>query len=278
MLRIALLGGALQVAEFCCVTMSTHHLHTTVSGLFAIPISLLLPMLLPAIALAFAIYWAGARFLERRSLRELPFGSALPTLAVGVLSGFLLCGFVFCALAVQGSVTYETYSGFGRAPAAAVIFIAGVIYEELIFRGTILRISEESLGTARALMLSALLFAASHLGNVGVSAISVLALFAGGIALGLAYCLSRNLWLPIGAHFGWNFTLGSIFGPAVSGHEAHGTFKFGLSGPDWLTGGSFGPESSIVSMTFLILLAIALWWHGARHRGWTPSRFRTRAP
>jgi hypothetical protein len=126
-LRIALLGGALQVTEFCCVALITHRLHTTVSGLFSMPISLVLPMLLPAIVVAFAIYWAGARFLERRSLRELPLGSALPNLALGVLSGFLLCAFVFAALAVQGSVTYETYAGFGRAPAAAMIFIAGVV-------------------------------------------------------------------------------------------------------------------------------------------------------
>jgi hypothetical protein len=127
-------------------------------------------------------------------------------------------------------------------------------------------------------MLSALLFAASHLGNVGVNAIGVLALFAGGVALGLAYCLSRNLWLPIGAHFGWNFTLGSIFGTAVSGHEAHGTFKFVVSGRDWLTGGSFGAESSIVAMTSLLLLAITLWWHVARHGCWTSSRIRYCAP
>jgi CAAX protease family protein len=79
----------------------------------------------------------------------------------------------------------------------------------LIFRGAIFRIAEESLGTAAGLVLSALLFRTSHLGNKGVTVIGALALLTGGIILGLAYCHSRSFWLPIGAHLGWNFTMGA---------------------------------------------------------------------
>jgi membrane protease YdiL (CAAX protease family) len=199
-------------------------------------------------------------------------------LALGVASGFLLCALVFAALAADGSVTSAAFAGLDMVPAAALIFTAGVVFEELIFRGVILRVAEESLGTAPALMLSAMLFAASHLGNDGVTAIGVIAVFAGGITLGLTYVLSRNLWLPIGAHLGWNFALGAFFGTAVSGHEAHGAFRFVLSGPTWLSGGRFGPESSIYSMVFFVLLAIALWWHAARRSDWRSSQFRFRAP
>ena len=276
-LRLVLFGAALQVAQICCVTLITRGLNTTVSGLFLKPLAVLLPLLLPAIAVAFAIYWAGAHFLERRALRELSPGLAAKNLVLGVGSGFLLCALVFAALAVHGSVMYAAFAGFDKVPAAALIFAAGVVFEELIFRGVILRVAEESLGTTPALMLSATLFAASHLGNDGVTAIGVIALFAGGITLGLTYVLSRNLWLPIGAHFGWNFTLGALFGTAVSGHEAHGAFRFVLSGPDWLSGGRFGPESSIYSMGFFVLLATALWWHAARRSGWRSSQFRFRA-
>jgi len=34
--------------------------------------------------------------------------------------------------------------------------------------------------------------------------------------LAAAYAWSRNLWLPIGIHFAWNFTEGGVFGAAVS--------------------------------------------------------------
>jgi membrane protease YdiL (CAAX protease family) len=277
LLRIVLLGAALQVAQICCVALVTLRLNTTISGLFLKPLSVLLPLLLPSIGVAVAIYWAGAHFLERRRLRELSRGLATTSLVVGVASGFLPCALVFAALAAHGFVTYAGFAGLDMVPAAALIFTAGVVFEELIFRGVILRIGEESLGTASALMLSAMLFAASHLGNDGVTTIGVIALFAGGITLGLTYVLSRNLWLPFGAHLGWNFALGALFGTAVSGHEAHGAFRFVLSGPDWISGGRFGPESSIYSMVFLVLLAIALWWHAARRSGWRSSQFRLRA-
>jgi membrane protease YdiL (CAAX protease family) len=277
-LRIVLLGAALQVAQICCGALVTLRLNTTISGLFLKPLSALLPLLLPAIGVALAIYWAGGHFLERRPLRELSLRLATTNLLLGVASGLLLCALVFAALAADGSVTSAAFASLDMVPAAALIFTAGVMFEELIFRGVILRIGEEALGTAPALMLSAMLFAASHLGNDGVTAVGAIALFAGGITLGLTYVLSRNLWLPIGAHFGWNFALGALFGTAVSGHEAHGAFTFVLSGPDWLTGGRFGPESSIYSLVFFVLLAIALWWHAARRSDWRSRQFRFRAP
>src|ERR1700676_390468 len=91
LLRMVLFGAALQVAQICCVTLITRHLNTSISGLFLKPLSVLLPLLLPAIGVAFAIYWAGAHFLERRPLRELSPGFATKNLALGMGSGFLLC-------------------------------------------------------------------------------------------------------------------------------------------------------------------------------------------
>lgn len=276
--RMLLLSAGLQAAQICCVALITHRLNTTIGGLFSQPVSALLPLLLLAIAIAFAIYWVEVTFLERRPLRELRLASAPMNLLLGLGSGCLLFAFVFGALAVNGSVRYDRFAGFDGVPAAALLFTAGVVFEELIFRGAILRLAEESLGTALALLLSALLFSASHLGNQGVTAIGVIALFAGGLTLGLCYCLSRNLWLPIGAHFGWNFTMGALFGTAVSGHQAHGAFRFALFGPDWVSGGRFGPESSVYSMLFFIVLAIALGWLAVRRNDWTTRRFRLRPP
>jgi uncharacterized protein len=276
LLRFVLLAGILQAAQVGFVALITHNLHTTINGLFSKPVVVLLPLLLPAILTAFAVYWLGVHVLEKRPVHELALAPALANLGIGVGSGVLLFVSVFCAIAAGGSATYEAYAGLVKLPTAALIFMAGAVFEELIFRGVIFRIAEESLGTAPALVFSALLFCASHLGNRGVTVIGVLALFVGGIILGLAYCLSRNLWLPIGAHFGWNITMGALFGTAVSGHEAQGVFRFGLSGPEWITGGSFGPESSIYSILFFVLLAIVLGRVARRRLNWTSIRFRAR--
>jgi membrane protease YdiL (CAAX protease family) len=274
--RLVLLAGTLQAAQIGFAALITHKLDTTISGLFSKPVAVLLPLLVPAILTAFAVYWLGVRLLEQRPVRELALAPALTNLSIGVGSGVLLFASVFGAIAAEGSVTYEGYAGFGKLQTAALTFTAGIVFEELIFRGVIFRIAEESLGTASALVLSALLFGASHLGNNGVTVIGALALFAGGITLSLTYCLSKNLWLPIGAHFGWNFTMGALFGTAVSGHEAQGVFRFGLSGPQWMTGGIFGPESSIYALLFLVLLAIVLGRFAWRSNNWASSRFRMR--
>jgi uncharacterized protein len=104
-LRIVLLSAALQVAQIGCVALITLRLKTTINGLFLKPLSELAPLLLPAIGVAVAIYWAAAHFLEQRPLQELSLGLAAQNLALGVGSGFLFCALVFAALAIDGSVT-----------------------------------------------------------------------------------------------------------------------------------------------------------------------------
>jgi len=78
--------------------------------------------------------------------------------------------------------------------------------------------------------------------------------FEAGVMLAAAYLLTRRLWLPIGIHAGWNFTQGGIFGVSVSGHPSGGLLDGTLSGPEWLSGGVFGVEASIVA----VILGIAL--------------------
>jgi membrane protease YdiL (CAAX protease family) len=80
-----------------------------------------------------------------------------------------------------------------------------------------------------------------------------------GVLLALAYAATDRLWLPIGVHTGWNFTEGSVFGASVSGHApGDALFQGSLSGPVTLTGGIFGPESSIVGVAVCLVAAAAL--------------------
>lgn len=274
--RLVLLGGALEATEIGCIALITNRFHTTVDALFSKPFLVLLPWLVPSILAAFAVYWAGVHLLERRAATELALLPAGINLGIGIAAGVILFASVFGALAIEGSVIYQGYNGLARLAASALIFAAGVAFEELIFRGVILRIAEESIGTAASLLLSALLFAASHIGNAGVTFVGAATLVAGGISLGLAYVLSRNLWLPIGAHLGWNFAMGALFGTAVSGHVASGVLRFSLSGAEWVTGGRFGPESSIYSLCFLVLLAIAMGRLACHRSHWVPRRLRMR--
>ena len=276
-IRLVLLVGAIRLTQLGWVAFITRALDTEVRGLFSWPVLALLPWLLPAIGSAFLVYWIGVRLMERREVRELALADAARYLPVGAIGGFILFAAIICVLWARGWATYEGYAGSKGVMTAALIFAAGVTFEELIYRGGIFRIVEESLGTSAALALSALLFGASHLGNNAATLTSAISIaVAGGITFGLTYTLTRSLWLPIGVHFGWNFTQGALFGAAVSGYQLHGAFRFNFSGPSLVTGGAFGPEASIYTTLFGILCAFGLGELASRRGLWTPVRLRLR--
>ena len=106
-----------------------------------------------------------------------------------------------------------------------------------------------------ALSLSSLVFMTIHLLNPNVSFLSVVNLFLAGIVLGIYYLHKSNLWLPIGMHLTWNFFQGPIFGFEVSGIETKSIINQSIGGNEFITGGSFGFEGSIVA-TILILIMI----------------------
>jgi hypothetical protein len=80
-----------------------------------------------------------------------------------------------------------------------------------------------------------------------------------GILLGAAYMLTRQLWLSIGFHMAWNYTQSAIFSSIVSGNDAaSGLIRSTIQGPDWLTGGSFGVESSVLSLLLCTTTGIVM--------------------
>jgi membrane protease YdiL (CAAX protease family) len=194
------------------------------------------------------------------SLRRLPRG-----LALGVLAGLLLFSAVVGVLWLLGS-----YHVIGRNPAAHWLLallsvgLGAGIGEEIITRGVLFRIVEEGLGSGWALLLSALFFGFAHGHNPGATMWSSAAIaIEAGLLLALIYHLTRSLWPCIGLHAGWNFAQGTLYGIPVSGNHADGWLVSSRSGPDWLSGGSFGAEASVVALLLcsacsLVLLVVAL--------------------
>ena len=148
-----------------------------------------------------------------------------------------------------------------------------------LFRGVLFRIVEGRLGTWLSLVLSSALFGLSHLFNPGATLWSAfaIAIEAGGM-LAAAYAATRNLWVPIGLHFGWNFAEGAIFGTQISGKDApEGLLHGALSGPNLLSGGEFGPEASVYSLIAGVLVTIAFMWLARRRGHITPLRRKDQA-
>jgi membrane protease YdiL (CAAX protease family) len=208
----------------------------------------LLAVTLPVLHLSYVAYvW----LIERRTAVEFSASRMLPELGAGSLTGAGLCCAVVGVLWLLG---YYRISAVNPLVAVLPLFAASVYsgyLEEILARGIVFRIIEEGLGTWFALAISALLFGLLHLANPNSTILSALAIaLTGGVVLGAGYVLTRRLWLPIGAHFAWNFTLGGVFGLAISGHTGQGLVDAQLTGPELLTGGTFGPEASLLVILF----------------------------
>lgn len=206
-------------------------------------------------------YYGFVRLVERRSVSELAVPVAAKELAAGALLGAVLFSTTIGILWMLG---YYHVSGVNTWETMLPWLIIGIIsgtFEELLMRGILFRIMEESLGTWLALAISALLFGALHLANPNATLWAGFAIaIEAGILLAATYVYTRRLWVPIGLHFAWNFIQGGIFGVSVSGIESDGLIQSTLRGPVLLSGGEFGAEASIFAVIVCLVVGLYFVW------------------
>ena len=229
---------------------------------------------LPAVTLS--VYLA-RRWLDRRSFVSL--GLHLDRRALwDMLAGFGIAGvmmaLIFLLEWAAGWLSFEGLAMQSGSPtktvgsilAMLVIFLSVGWYEELLDRGYWLQNLEEGLNLFWAVLISSCFFALAHLGNPNISVASIAGLILAGVFLAFGYTRTRQLWLPIGLHTGWNFFEGTVFGFPVSGMAdfprlLHPT----VNGPALLTGGAFGPEAGLVVLPALgvgvLLVYLYTWSH-----------------
>jgi uncharacterized protein len=110
-----------------------------------------------------------------------------------------------------------------------------------------------------AAIILSIVFGAIHMGNPGEAKIG--GFMAGCFGLVAAFALRRtgNLWFPIGLHAAWDWGETYFYGVPDSGLVAQGRlFTSSLHGPNWLTGGSVGPEGSYLVFGILVLTAVVI--------------------
>ena len=240
-----------------------------ISGQFTNPLTLL-GQGLTAVVLGVPFAILVTKFLWRRPWEWIRFRfSAGPLLQGGVLGIGLPVVTVLLISIFADSQIVATPSRF--APGELVAVLAGsvgwvlfiAITEELIFRGMAVREWAAKWGWPAAIVLGGIYFGAVHiLGLIrdidvlGALSIIIAAIVANLLFVAL-YIRGRSLWLPIGFHAGWNLTLESILGVTISGQDSSfGLFSIKTSGPDLITGGSFGLEASVVTMGLSVIAAI----------------------
>ncbi|MDR5674140.1 Metal-dependent membrane protease, CAAX family [Halalkaliarchaeum sp. AArc-CO] len=224
-----------------------------------------------------AALWVGARYVDRRvpsdyGLRidrewwvDLGFGLVL---GAGLQSGIALVGLLAGWYAVDG-VFVADGSILAGVVLALVLFVSVGVVEELLARGWLLTNLAEglrALGTRAAVgfavVVSSGIFGVAHLANPGASVASAVVISLAGVLLALGYVLTGELGIPIGIHVTWNFFQGPVFGLGVSGLELPvAVVALDPVGPDWVTGGGFGPEAGLLGFLAVVagIAATVLW-------------------
>lgn len=213
--------------------------------------------------------------LNRRWWMEVTWGTLAGIAMIFlVVAGIWAIGGVSIELDPERSVQLLAYGFY--------LFLAGALFEELLHRGFMFQRLIAGIGFWPAQLAIAALFASGHWGNPGMDNSTLfwasLELALGSIVLGLAYYRTKSLALPLGLHLGWNWAQGNLLGFEVSGFDQHGWFQPILLGqPEWLTGGSFGPEASVFAVLVdVIVIALLLTWRGARAN--QPKELEVSAP
>jgi len=208
------------------------------------------------------------QWVERRKVTELSAGGAIKELGAGLLTGFFIVTVIIGILWALGSYQVTGFNPWLVLLPAAVANIPSGFVQEILFRGILFRITEESLGTWIALTVSTFLFGIIHVFSAHATIFSVLSIMLeAGILLTAAYILTKRLWLAVGIHIAWDFAIDGIFGvgsTAMTDKTIQGLFQAQLVGQRWLTGGDQGIEASIVGVLIAFVVGCSLIWLAVR--------------
>lgn len=172
---------------------------------------------------------------------------------VGLIAAF--GGYSFGAVALGGTEVLRWGMLWG------VLFIFVGLFEEFSFRGYTQYTLAESIGFWPAATILSLLFGRVHLSNPGESWPGVAGVVMIGMIFAFALRRTGNLWLVVGWHASFDFGETFLYSVPNSGIVFHGHLSnASLHGPDWLTGGSAGPEASVFSFLIMGILAFAIYF------------------
>lgn len=223
-----------------------------------------------AAAAALATYFYLFKFYEKRIIVELS-SSRLGIHAVtGFITGFLILSLVILIMYLANAYVVVDVHPVSFLLPAFSLALSSAVFEELVFRGIIFRITETRLGSAWALAISSGIFGFGHLMNPNSNLFSAVAItIEAGLLLGAAYMYARNLWLPIFIHFAWNFSEGGVYGANISGSGlSKSLVSATIQGPDMLTGGSFGPENAVQAVMIGLLVSLLFLWKARKEHKW----------
>jgi len=239
-----------------------------------------------ALAATVAVFIA-RKYVDKKSLSSL--GHTFDKFAVldifaGIVNSALVMAGMYFVLLWTNLVEFNGFSWWTDAASADAVFRLAVLpimfavlykltivawWEELVFRGYIFQNMVSGMGLIWSVVISSLVFGILHSLNPDATILSSLLIALITPQLIYAYLKTGQLWLPMGLHLGWNFFQASVFGFAASGQVSPSLISQTPVGPEWLSGGGFGAEGSvlIIPLTVISIFLIHYWVRATRQPG-----------
>lgn len=178
---------------------------------------------------------------------------------VVVLSGIVL--FLKFTGSITLTFTPESFQ-IGGLLLVPLILIGWVIQsgaEELLLRGYMLQTITVKSDLYKGVVISSVVFALLHIGNNGVTVVSMMNILLCGVALCMLCILQESIWGACGFHAAWNLMQGNVFGISVSGSSTQESLWLTQRHADTIwNGGVFGIEGSLLTTLFLVLMITVL--------------------
>jgi membrane protease YdiL (CAAX protease family) len=224
------------------------------------------------LALAILLGWGCGGLLEglpfralgwsfrRRWLHDWLMGSLIGALSLALAALIATAG---GSLRFRMNETGSSGSVFNTLILSALVFILLAALEEAIFRGYPLQTMTRAHLAWAAIIITAVIFSWGHLNNPNaVPGFTFVNTALAGVWLAIAYLRTRNLWLPLGIHWAWNWSMSAVFGIPVSGITRvtpDPLLRATDLGPAWLTGGNYGLEGGAACTIALLVSTIFIW-------------------
>jgi uncharacterized protein len=182
----------------------------------------------------------------------------------GSLWGFAALSALLLVLRASGHFQIDSVALTGAAALRyalgwAAVFLAVSVSEELAFRGYWLFSFSRRIRFWPAALFTSVVFGAAHLGNPGENVLGILQVIAVGLLLCLTLRRTGNLWFALGFHAAWDWAETFFYGTPDSGVLGVDRFlNSSVQGPNWLTGGSAGPEGSVLVFFVFVLCALLI--------------------
>jgi membrane protease YdiL (CAAX protease family) len=174
----------------------------------------------------------------------------IASLTVLMLTLRIAGAFEFGSLALHGARIWKFAAYYGA------LFLLTGFFEDFLMRGYSQWVLSRGMYFWPAAALLSVAFGYIHGGNAGESTTGLVATGLIGFFLCLTLRRTGDLWWAVGFHMAWDWGESYLYsvpdsGAVLPGHLLNSSFH----GPDWLTGGTVGPEGS-----YLVFVVIGALW------------------